>query len=40
MPKFYVGNFSEPDLPILDQLARDSVLTQVSGETIEKPSLK
>ena len=39
-PTFYVRNFSDPDLPILDQLVKDTVLSQVSGETAERSILK
>ena len=38
MPTFYVGKFYEPDLPILAQLVRDSVLYQVSGDTFVENS--
>ena len=40
MPTFYVSGFAEPDLPILAQLVRDPVFSQVSGETIARYRLK
>ena len=39
-PTFYVSNFSELDLPILDQLVRDTVFSKVYGETTDSSILK
>ena len=40
MPTFYVSNFAETDLPILDQLVRDTVFSKVYGETTDSSILK